>query len=265
MKTYRTTACVISAFFLLFLATHRVVSQGANKITAAEYIEANELSHKFDDRFLKTKDIAVLIKDFYVGDFVERSLKNNYDRVGLLLDREMIPNSRIKNLRRYFITETNFIGRWFYYQHTLPKSKNDTGDIYGLFPANVRRYLKKNRYGRFVQDQIDVSAKFDKPLSEKEKEEIFDNTLYLMETVNRMLLRSISNLSPSQRVRSKKNFEAMSRFTKPHEPDVSECHSACYGFPQSTRMFYVRTSLFQLTLVKQNGQMKVINLDIISN
>lgn len=259
-----TLKSIILITIFLTVSVTGTLTQTTDKITPEEYIEANELSHKFEDKLLRSKDITPLLKEFFVDHFAERSLQVQKGRVGLLLDRSMIPASRQKEVRRYLIAEMNFVSRWFYYQSTLPESRANSGGPYGLFPSDVAKYLKSNHYWAFVLHQVDSDAESDKSYSEHEKEQLFDGTLHLLEAVNPMLLRSISNLSSGQKTRMRKNFEEIGVNIDEHQPIANNCDHQCFGSADGTRMVYVPSLFILLILVSQDGHLKILRLEMIS-
>ncbi len=47
-----------------------------DKITEDEAREVNRVAHQFADRMQETRDIKPLIREFFVPDFISRSLRN---------------------------------------------------------------------------------------------------------------------------------------------------------------------------------------------
>ncbi len=236
---------IILASFLLAASTIGSYAQSDTaKITPQENREANLLAHRFTTRLLQTKDVKPLIKEYFVRDFIQRL---DYDS-GFLDKRQITPERR-PELPRFYVAETNWLYLLMLYQGSKTGLKDDD-DVY--FPPHVKRIIEKDPDTWKAMDEVKY---FD---TTAEATRYFDNALRLLEKTVPLLRREAIKIRAGHNATWRKTRSQMPN-DRYYKPWASVCDSACYGFSKGTRMIGVEFPFFDLTLIKINGRLRVLN------
>ncbi|MBK8302480.1 MAG: hypothetical protein WBC19_08885 [Pyrinomonadaceae bacterium] len=256
-----TLRTIIPTILFLIVSATGIFSQTTDKITPQEYIEANELSHKFSDRLFKTKDIEPLIKEYFAKDFIERSFNNEYESAIFFLTKDEIPRNRTSKFKRFYVEQMNFMVLMTISAYASPDIDFDkVGDNpEEYFPRPAPRELKRNPYTRALFERFDGGQIESKVLAEKEKELLFDNYLRSLERMNRILRKSTANIVLKNSKRWKENLAFVDVYLSTYKPRNEACDRSCYGFPKGTQLIYVNIPLFCLVLTRLDGKSRVIN------
>lgn len=256
-----TLRTIIPTILFLIVSATGIFSQTTDEITPQEYIEANELSHKFSDKLFRTRDVTPLIKEYFVKDFIERSLHNEYESAFFFLTKDEVPRNRISKFKRFYIGQMNFILLLMISSYGRPdvdinKSVDNPED---LFPRPVRGVLKRDPSFKALIDRLDGRQIKSKVRTEKEKDLRFDSYLRSLEWMNPTLRKSTDKIVLKDSKNWKETIAFVDDYMSTYKPRKESCDVNCYGFRNGTRLIYVNIPLFNLVLVKLDGKMLVIN------
>lgn len=256
-----TLRTIIPTILFLIVSATGIFSQTTDKITPQEYIEANEFSHKFSDRLLRTKNIEPLINEYFVNDFIKQSLHNEYESSFFFLTKNEIPINRTSKFKRFYVAQTNFMVLFMLYNFGHPDvdldKMGDNPELY--FPRSVRRSLRRDPYFEALFKRLDGAEIEPKVLTENEKEFLFDNYLRLTERLSRILRKSTGGVRLENTKKWKESQAFFDDYLGAYIPRKESCDDNCYGFPKGTQLIYVEIPLFGLVLAKIDGKLRVIN------
>ena len=244
---------IFPTVLFLFLSTLSAVAQVSNRITPEEYIEANELSHKFTDRLIRTKDIRPLIREFFVEDFIHklRSAESGLDF--LIIPDDLTKTLSNAELRTIYIEQTN----WFYvgllyYNSKKPVNLDDITDeteiVQKMYPPEIANSILKEPILSRMRASVDDGST--PPTSSD-----FRYLRKLFRGVTPLLRKYAINTNSGHTSYWHKYVEGDSSLFRPqmlgHDPSYSK-------LPKNARIITVNIPILRLELVKLNGKMKVL-------
>lgn len=245
---------LIVACASLLLSTGVVDAQtDPDKITPEEARQANAFAHRFANRLLQTKDLKPLIEEFFVKDFDTRWPDPPLE---LIRDDQIRP-ARQSMIRRYYTAEMNFWYLLFLYWNSTMSPREDDDDLFQYFPRDVR-----GAFTRRLWDEMDKNESLfdvDKPPSDKDANEYFDKTLRALERAVPLLRKHAIRVNAGRTKAFRRNMREAVKNIDIYKPWTYNCDLWCNGFPKNTRFIEVNIPYFRLSLVKIDGQIKVLN------
>ena len=230
----------------------------SERITPDEIRDANKIAHRFSDRLMKTKDITPLIKEFFVKDFLQKSLENERNSWSLLVQKTTAKQLTRPELRRLFIAENNwfYLSTLYYFsKYSSTDSSNRSDEV--IYPAAVRRVILKNRYLKIVSGlgiSDDANADFEFRKTRKELTELLRG----FETVEPMMRRLANKTKAGHTQQWRDTMTDFGGRFWYYKPQVDICDNECFGMAKGTRIYIVNVPVLQLAIMKSDGQMKII-------
>ncbi len=258
----RFSITIVITFTTLLIAAQLTHAQKAEtKITPAEYKEANIIAKKFYRRFIETKDIGPLFREFYVKDFRRRLQKAEADDWSMALTGQSPPPAppfeRRPQLQKLYESERNVLFLMMLYTNSLPKEKlmdDDTG--LESLPLDVKRVMQKNKplVTQLMEDDFASGASH----YDKGSVEFFDKVMDLYRQLIPLLRKAAVKINAGKTKLFRENTKHVSDWMQVFQPWSSKTDNYM-GLPDGTRIIYVNIPYFQLALVKENKRLRVIN------
>lgn len=250
---------IILTAVILTASAVGVFAQGNDKITPAEYIEANEFSHTFADRLLKTKDIGPLLKDFFVQDFIEKMM----DEEDCFINKDQTILLRPAQRHKICVSGNNLIylsGLFIFSRNVSSIDANNDDDPYKDFPPSIRKFmvriLRKDFDGDFKPDPTSQSLK-----ARQREAVLFANKMSrLVDGINTGMRRDAVKIKAGENKYWVANLAKVDKSWHFNVPTAVKCDARCYGYPAGSRLIKVNVPFFQLTLVKVDGRLRIANL-----
>lgn len=247
----------VFSVLILLLSVASSFSQQTNKgITKEEEREALQVARLFEKRMNQTHDIAPLIKEFFVQDFLQRHRDYSKEEWLLIFRKEVARKVSLRDLRRFYVAENNWVYLFSLYYYSHHASTDDIPeDEFGDMPPAVFREMKRSLFYELVsKDSKNNSKVF---VEGGIRSVHFYSYLKLMERVVKIYRRYVKRGDENSQAYRKSLIDWKNRFHT-FEPQVSPCDDDCVGFPKGTRFIYVNVMPFQLQLVRYKGQMKIL-------
>lgn len=252
--------------FALFMANVSSYSQKVARpdtISAgnSEMSEAEILAKRFAAEMETGRDIAPLIRKYFVKDFISR-FENEHNGFPLAFFKPGIASQiNEKDRLRYYIS---FIT--FYYLNVKYEfgkfdlnSDNEEHDARDLLPPGVYEILATNpRIFALTNETSDEDIKIK---SEAELQAI----LPTMEKAAAAMRQYLKNHPPEQSIIYKKNISDLRKNNRFFKPWISICDKPCYGYSAGARLIKVNIPFLQLLLVKDHGSLKILSVAPYSN
>jgi hypothetical protein len=237
--------------------------------------EAEQLSQAFTRRLGQTLDMAVVMKEFFLADSVERYLatekqKASTDRLssvffspGIVVDISLFERPELEDWQRFYIAENNFMLLGFI-RATRRNVDFENLKATDLYPREVIELLDRNpllsnlilkksssRNFKSFEEMRSATATLEQAVAIMHKG--LPETIDLeKEVVQQALHKSSVKRPPDEKELERARAELMS-------PQLEIADSEYFGFPKGTRVISVATfSFHQLLLVKVNGLLKVV-------
>jgi hypothetical protein len=262
LKSYQMKTVVV--FLLVALTLMPTVSSAATsgqKITEAETAEAREIAQQFTDRLLESKDLATIVRDLYVSDFMARYKTRSANRdfqgaphiyfvPGVDYDYRMLTEAKAEDWQRFYVAANNFIFFGFISVIKNGPENLDRLKSADMYPASVARLLRRNpNLANMIEKQGPGKA-----ISSAQEMRDASATL---ERANAIMRQSLQG-KPAAKIDSKGMVAELKDddFFQPHLDITDEVF---FDFPKGTRLVRIVTPLlFQLTLVRVEGRLKIL-------
>ena len=224
------------------------------ELTAEEARETNELAHLFVERMTETNDVAFVIDELFVPDFLDRHLNGPESEPFIFIKPSLARRLTRDELKRYYVANINF------------RSLHDLY-IYGRFPADrlpegeppyppaIARLI-----GRVEEDFEKIEqAGEDAPAEEAQTLARLRASLDVLEKVNGLLRAEIEGRKLAQSALYKKAVAEWDARFHLYKPWPSVCEEGCYGLPAGSRLIIVNVPSFQLKVALAAGGAKIVS------
>lgn len=239
------------------------------QVTEAETREAQEIAVQFTVRFAQTKDLALVVKELYFEDFVQRYLKSRarnpdfnaaphvYFAPGLNYNSRLLTTSSAADWQRLYLATNNFL--LFGFVRAMGKVSEDAHDVKpgDMYPASVIRLLAKNRN---LENMI-VKKGSQRPLSTVEE---MRDTAATLEQANAILRQEFGS-KPLLKV-SRDELAKMIKQDKFFNPQLEVLDEGYFEFSRGTPLLFINTPLgFRLMLAREGNKLKIFWTEIIAD
>lgn len=232
------------------------------ELSDADSEAVRELVLKFTTRFAQTKDLAPVINELYLKDFLQRyiSAKSNVSGVGRSVDLDFVPgltyNSRLhaeagpEDWLRFYTAANNFM--FFGFMSAIKKQRNGSRiTAADLYPPNVIELLNTN---------ANLSNMIVRKGSSKavgSVDEMRKATAILEQAVS--LMRQKTEGEPPLKLDGQELMKAMKE-DEFFKPIIRTIDSQFFGFDEGTKIIVINTPLlFRLILVKtKNNKLEIL-------
>ena len=229
------------------------------QLTDADSQAVRQLALEFTTRFLRTKDLAPIIKDLYAKDSIDRYLKAKSTVLGRPSNLDFVPglfyNSRLyaeasrEDWLRFYTAANNFM--FFGIVSALKKYRNTSNikptDVY---PSTVIDLLNTNPN---LSNMI-VTKGTGKAVSSIE--EMHKATATLEQAV--VLMKTHTEGEPPLKLDEQELLKAM-QDDKYFKPLVKTIDAQFFGFTQGTQLIFINTPiLFRLIIVKTDNKLEIL-------
>ena len=222
------------------------------RLTPDESREANAVARLFVKRMTETNDVAVVIDELFVPDFIDRYLNGPESEPFIFIQPSMARRLTRDELRRYYVSNINF-------QHLTPLY------IYGkysadriperVFPPTVERLVATVNADLEKIENADEDA----PAEVADAVARLRASLDTLERVNRLVRVEVERRKLSQSAQYKKAVAEWDERFHLFKPWPSVCEEGCYGLPAGSRLIIVNVPSFQLKVVLAVGGAKIVS------
>lgn len=264
--------CALTACFTIQPALQTMVTlpQRQEEITREEAKRMQETADLFVKRLIETGDLAPVIDELFVADFIQRYIKHQkkisqesnalseiFFAPGLWYKPDLLNQATENDWRRFYIATYNFFYQVFIVgmnrmaNDLLNGNTPDDKEIESIFPQKVSEFFNTHpilkNFIRRKDKQIPIGA----------LEEMRSSTVTLEQGL-RLLREELGSgqIKPSDE--SKKVIEMLNR-PDLLNPLVEVSEKEFYGYPPGTRALLIQPPLmFGLILVDVNGKYKIV-------
>lgn len=257
---------------ILFLAINSAsfalarVKPDEPQITQVEAREAREVAKQFTLQFIRSRDLAPIVKDLYWADFIERykaftSKDLNGNSTDILLVSGLDYNSRLlqegtsEDWQRFYIAANNFLLLGFLAGLKHYSVENADIKATDIYPSNVIKLLDKNpnlanmivRKGRSkavgsVEEMRNATATLEQAVSDVRQKE----PVSFLAGIEKELVR----------VMTEDDFFG---------PRVEVTDQEVFGFPKGARIISIKTPIgLVLMLARDSNRLKIFSTGIIA-
>lgn len=278
----------------IFVAAARTspVAQEASdeaKITAEEEQEAREIAERFLRRMVETNDVTPLVGEMFVADYAVRLRQEASNKPLTLLSKSAVEEASREELVRYQLALNNgfylasllFLAyqtsypaedveqKWgaTYYKRLLPPDiielcKNDE-TLRVLFEEETNERADENQPAAPSLEKPNVIDHDDEPIRSVEQLRSFTSTLEQAITLARKhLAASPFKLAFVDRHKGASEEENWAAEREAFKPRAWVLSKDFYGYPKDTRVFCVNAAIYHMDLIRVDGKLKVLALDL---
>lgn len=264
--------CALTAIFTIqpALQTKVTLPQSQEEITREEAKRAQEVADLFVKRLIETGDLAPVIDELFVADFIQRYIKHQknisqesnapseiFFAPGLWYKPDLLNQATEDDWRRFYIATYNFLYHGFIVgmnrmaNDLLKGNTPDDEEFERIIPPKISDFFNAHsilkNFIRRKDKQIPIGA----------LEEMRSATVTLEQGL-RLLREEVGSgqIKPSDE--SKKVFEMLNH-PDLIKPFVEVSEKEFYGYPPGTRALLIQPPLmFGLTLADVNGKYKIV-------
>lgn len=257
----RKVGCWLLTGLLFSLLLRPIYAQSSSASTTQVWPDdiraAAEVSKRFQQRLIETKDLSALVNEFFTIN-PNRFFPGQLDE--FVKDATLRKQISSADWDDHILSFMSLCYMWLV--STMAKNKGITGDIESpnkVFPAPVLEKIKKDPHlAQITSDEFEPTIKSVaqmRAMTQSLKVVLSDYRAYLDSHPAEwrpIYDQVIKEMEKKQRVES----SAVSL----------KCHGKdCYGKPEGTPLFRVVSIPFSLTLVNEQGQLKVLKIEMIGN
>ena len=229
-----------------------VVSAADEELTAEEARETNALARLFVQRMRETNDVAVVIDELFVPDFIDRHLNGPESEPFIFIKPSLARRLTRDELLGYYVANINFR-----HLHDLY--------VYGKFPAGrlpeaeapyppeIARLIAR------VEEDFEKIEQADESAEEAQAPARLRASLGLLERVNGLLRAEIERRKLAQSALYQKALAEWDERFHLYKPWPSVCEQSCYGLPAGSRLIIVNVPSFQLKVALAGGGAKIVS------
>jgi len=216
---------------------------------------AAEFSRRFQKRLIETKDLGALVDEFFTAN-PNRFFPNHFDEFvkGAALRKQI----KIADWDNHILPFMSFC--YLFLISTIAKNEGMKGDISNLeeiFPTPILEKVKKDPHlAHILTDGFEPTIK-----SAVQMRAMTQSLKVVLPEYSAYLNNHLAEWRPIY----DQAVEEMERSRRVESSVVSvKCHDKdCYGKPEGTQLLRVLSIPFNLTLVNEQGQWKVLKIEII--
>ena len=224
----------------------------SNKATADDLQAAKAVAAKFDTRLQQRKDITPLINEMFVAHFLGQ-LRRDPEEFPLAVFRPYVA-SRVKQnelLQYYILTMNSYYLNSLYLASTIDFSTTERSDLSPerMYPNDLLTLLKSNPA---IAEQMNTPDGKIKSLKQLRR---------MLPTLRRAveLMRAYLKKHPPDGELYKRNVSLLNSRGNTFQPWDTICDEDCYGFPKGTRLIRINTAFFQLLLVREENELRILS------
>ena len=230
------------------------VTAADGELTAEELRETNALAQLFVKRMTETNDVAVVVDELFVPDFIDRYLNGPESEPFIFIQPGLARRLPRDELLRYYVANINF------------RHLSDLY-LYGKFGGD-QKAEREHRYPPAISRLVNrVNANYEtiENADEDTDAEVaaavarLRASLDMLERVSGLLRGEVSGRKLSQSARYKKAVADWGERFKFYKPWLSACAEGCYGLPAGSRLFIVNVPSFQLKVALAGGGAKIVS------
>jgi soluble cytochrome b562 len=269
---------LLSALFGLTLFAAQKTAQPEEQPTADEQREARAVANAFSQRLQETKDFAVVMKEFYRKDFIDRYINEetklaNEEQTakkyrlflpGLEYDTKLLTQASHEDWQRFYVAGQNFLYLGLVNAITklspeqFSKAEFEATDLYS---QDVIDLLEKNpNFAGFIEKK----NKSSKPISTVDE---MRNAIVTLEKAGSMIREQQAKFSAEQSKHYKEMINLIA-FVMARKMSTSleiADKSNSYGLPEGTRLISTFASpIFYLILAKEDGHLKILSAQYVA-
>lgn len=257
----------------------------AIKITAEEEREVLEVAERFVRRIEETYDLAPLIGEMFVSDYAERLRREVVNEPLFLVNKGVAEQAGREDLLRYQVAWNNCLYVFALlvaaYEASHPAADDegeDEEEFIKALPPDVLDLFKNDPVlaSLFEEEQKDrarekqsaeQSSKSDsaddEPIKSVEQLRGFTSTMERASALARKHLDAspsgITMLARHKGASEEENWEAERDWMRPRAWALSR---EFYGYPEGTRIFCANALMYHMDLVRVDGKIKVLALNL---
>ncbi|MFN2502322.1 MAG: hypothetical protein ABR530_09960, partial [Pyrinomonadaceae bacterium] len=111
-----------------------------DRIAEMDEDQVKAVARTFSDRMIRTRDIARLLNEFFVNDFLRRSLLSGQPEWALVVNHRLAANLTEAERRRFFIAINNWTFLSVLYSNSTGSFSGSAGPkSIDVFPPDIRR------------------------------------------------------------------------------------------------------------------------------
>lgn len=209
----------------------------------------------------ETKDLRQIPQSFFVKDFAARFAKNP----PLDIDVEPAVFNRFSENQRFEFNAAffdfgyaglmNAFGRVNLEDNT--NEENDIESVKNLFPPQIVSIIKNSRAMNtyFTEDFSEYNSNF-----KIKNAETFNAVFADLKKITDAQRVSLTNRPPPEKEKYAKNMNKLRKAANWTKSEI--CRKTCEDFPRNTRIYELRFYPLYFKIVKENGDLKIFNLQI---
>ena len=224
----------------------------SNKITVDDLQDAKAVAAKFDTQLQQRKDITPIINEMFVADFLGE-LRRDPEEFPLAAFRPNVV-SRVKRndlLQYYILTMNSYHLNSLYLASKIDFSTTARSDLSPerMYPNDLLTLLKSNPA---IAEQMNTPDGKIKSLKQLRR---------MLPTLRRAveLMRAYLKKHPPDGELYKRNVSLLNSRGDTLQPWETFCDEECYGFPKGTRLIRINTAFFQLLLVREENELRILS------
>jgi hypothetical protein len=259
------------------------------KITAEEEQEAREVAERFIRRMQETHDLAPLLGEMFVPDYAARLRQEASNKPLALMSRSAAAQASREELVRYQLALNNslYLASLIFLAYQTSHPAEDVDQEWGaayykrmlppdiielcrhdpilkvLFEEEIDEGADENRPAASSPEKPDVIDHDDEPIRSVEQLRSFTSTLEQAITLARRHLaaapRKLTWPERHKGANEEENWTAERRELKPRAWTLTQ---EFYGYPKGTRLFCVSVAVYHMDLIRVDGKLKVLALDL---
>ncbi len=238
------------------------------QVTQVEEQEARTVAIQFTLQFLKTKDLAPIVKELYWNDFIERYKKFKTEDInanstdlylvsGLVYNSRLLTEGKSEDWQRFYVAANNFLLLGFLAGLKTYSNENANIKPSDLYPASVIELLNKN------PNLANMIVRKGRPKAVSSVAEMRNTTITLEQAV--VITRDKQGGMSPLKVDEKELVKVIKEddFFK---PQLEVADERVFGFPKGTRILYLKTPIgLQLMLARDGNKLKIFWTKIIAD
>jgi hypothetical protein len=272
------------------LSVAQEAASDKTKITAEEEQEAREVAERFMRRLQETHDLAPLIEEMFVPDYAARLQQEASNKPLLLLSRSAVAQANREELVRYQLALNNsaYLASLIFLAYKTSHATEDDEQEWGatyykrMLPPDILELCKHDPVLKMLlEEETDESATEsapaaslssensdvidhdDEPIRSLEQLRSFTSTLeQAIMFARRHLAASPRKLTPANRPKGADEEENRTAEREKSKPRAWMLGREFYGYPKDTRILCVNVAVYHMDLIRVDGKLKVLALDL---
>lgn len=297
-KSWRALVANLSVVLLLMINSGGVnarttpAAQEASdetKITAEEEQEAREVAERFIRRMQETNDLAPVLGEMFVPDYAVRLRQEASNKPLALLSKHAVAQASREELVRYQLALHNslYLASLIFLAYQTSHPAEDVDQEWGaayykrmlppdivelcrhdpilkvLFEEETGEGADENRPAASSSEKPDVIDHDDEPIRSVEQLRRFTSTLeQAIKLARKHLAAAPRKMTLPDRHKGANEEENWAAERVALQPRAWLLTGEFYGYPKDTRIFCVNVLVYHMDLVRVDGKLKVLALDL---